>query len=190
MLRDIWKNYHRYFKVSNKESNLAILFGIFGAFLETFSIYLLANIITSLGYKNTEFNVKFLELSNLNQEIFFIFIFSAILSAYLYYLSNKNIIKAKCIIERFIRQEITDLTLKIKWEYYIKISQGDISKSIISEGQNISEGYMYFLQFVTFFSYSIYLSLSMLSLCTKNFIDFNNLCFICFKNIYILFKKI
>ena len=150
MLRDIWKNYHRYFKVSNKESNLAILFGIFGAFLETFSIYLLANIITSLGYKNTEFNVKFLELSNLNQEIFFIFIFSAILSAYLYYLSNKNIIKAKCIIERFIRQEITDLTLKIKWEYYIKISQGDISKSIISEGQNISEGYMYFLQFVTF----------------------------------------
>ena len=86
-------------------------------------------------YKNTEFNVKFLEWSNLNQEIFFIFIFSAILSAYLYYLSNKNIIRAKCIIERFIRQEITDLTLKIKWEYYIKISQGDISKSIISEGQ-------------------------------------------------------
>ena len=57
MFRDIWKNYHRYFKVSNKESNLAILLGIFGAFLETFSIYLLANIITSLGYKNTEFNV-------------------------------------------------------------------------------------------------------------------------------------
>ena len=56
MFRDIWKNYHRYFKVSYKESNLAILLGIFGAFLETFSIYLLANIITSLGYENTEFN--------------------------------------------------------------------------------------------------------------------------------------
>ena len=150
MFRDIWKNYHRYFKVSSKESNLAIFFGIFGAFLETLSIYLLANIITSLGYENTELNIKFLELSNLKQEIFLIFIFSATLSAYLYYLSNKNIIKAKCIIERFIRQEITDLTLKIEWEYYLKISQGDISKSIISEGQNISEGYMYFLQFVTF----------------------------------------
>ena len=32
----------------------------------------------------------------------------------------------------------------------MKISQGDISKSIISEGQNISEGFMYFLQSITF----------------------------------------
>ena len=151
---------------------------------------MLANIITSLGYENTEFNIKFLELSNLNKEIFLIFIFSATLSAYLYYLSNKNIIKAKCLIERFIRQEITDLTLKIEWEYYLKISQGDISKSIISEGQNISEGYMYFLQSITFFSCSTYISHSMLSLCTKNFIDFNNLRFICFKDLYTLFKKI
>ena len=150
MFRDIWKNYYRYFRVSNKESNLAILFGIFGALLETFSIYILANIITSLGYENNKVDIKFLEFSNLNLEIFLIFIFSATFSAYLYYLSNKNIIKAKCIIERFIRQEITDLTLKIEWEYYLKISQGDISKSIISEGQNISEGYMYFLQFITF----------------------------------------
>jgi len=40
--------------------------------------------------------------------------------------------------------------LNIKWEYYLKISQGDISKSIISEGQNISEGYMYFLSAITY----------------------------------------
>ena len=113
MFRNIWNNYYRYYRVSNKESNLAIIFGIFGAFLETFSIYILANIITSLGYANNEVNLKFLEFSNINLEIFLIFIFSAILSAYLYYLSNKNIIKVKCIIERFIRQEITDLTLKL-----------------------------------------------------------------------------
>ena len=56
----------------------------------------------------------------------------------------------KCKIERFIRQEITNLTLNIKWEYYLKISQGDISKSILSEGQNISEGYMYFLSAITY----------------------------------------
>ena len=64
--------------------------------------------------------------------------------------SNKNIVKAKCKIERYIRQEITNLTLNIKWEYYLKISQGDISKSILSEGQNISEGYMYFLSAITY----------------------------------------
>ena len=55
-----------------------------------------------------------------------------------------------CLIEKFVREEITDLTLNIKWEYYLKISQGDISKSIISEGQNISEGYMYFISAITY----------------------------------------
>ncbi len=150
MLKDIWNNYYRYFKLSKRESNLAILFGIFGALLETFSIYLLTKIITSLGYENNSLNIRLLEFSNLNKGIFITFIFSAIFAAWLYYLSNKNIIKAKCLIERFIRQEITDLTLKLEWEYYLKISQGDISKSIISEGQNISEGFMYFLQSITF----------------------------------------
>ena len=48
------------------------------------------------------------------------------------------------------REEITNLTLNIRWEYFLKLSQGDISKSIISEGQNISEGYMYFLQSFTY----------------------------------------
>ncbi len=150
MFKEIWKNYYRYFKVSRNESKLAILFGILGASLETFSIYLLASIITNLGYKNNLDNIRFLEFNNMNYGIYFIFILSATFSAYLYYISNKNIIKAKCIVERFIRQEITDLTIKIKWEYYQRLSQGDISKSIISEGQNISEGYMYFLQSITF----------------------------------------
>ena len=43
--------------------------------------------------------------------------------------------KAKSIIERFVREEITNFTINIKWEYYLKISQGDISKAIISEGR-------------------------------------------------------
>ena len=79
-----------------------------------------------------------------------IFLILAILSAFLYFLSNKNIVKAKCQIEKFVREEITDLTLNIKWEYYIQMSQGDISKSILSEGQNISEGYMYFISAITY----------------------------------------
>ena len=150
MIKDIWENYYRYLNISSKESRFAILFGIIAAFLETFSIYLLANLITNLGYKSNNLNIRFLDLSNLTKEIYFIFIISATLSAFIYYLSNKNIIRAKCIIEKYIRQEITDITLNIKWEYYLQLSQGDISKSIISEGQNISEGYMYFLQAITY----------------------------------------
>ena len=86
-----------------------------------------------------------------SREIYiFLFLTSAIISATFYFLSNKNIVKAKCLVEKFIREEITDLTLNIKWEYYLQISQGDISKSIISEGQNISEGYMYFISAITY----------------------------------------
>ena len=79
-----------------------------------------------------------------------IFITFASLSAFLYYLSNKNVVKAKTKIERFVRDEITNLTLDIKWEYFLKLSQGDISKSIIAEGQNISEGFMYFISAINY----------------------------------------
>ena len=151
MIKKIWKDYSRYLKVSQKESNLALSFGIIGAFLETFSIYLLANIITNLGYKNSVIVIEGFNKFGLRKEIcILIFFIAALLSAISYFISNKNIIIAKCQIERFVREEITDLTLNIKWEYYLKISQGDISKAIISEGQNISEGYLYFISAITY----------------------------------------
>ena len=151
MLRSIWINYKRYIKVSKKESKLALIFGIIGALLETFSIYLLANLITNLNKTNLIIDLPFSNQIYFKKEIYILlFLISAILSASLYFLSNKNIVKAKCLIERFVREEITDLTLNIRWEYYLKISQGDISKSILSEGQNISEGYMYFISAITY----------------------------------------
>ena len=151
MIKEIWKNYIRYLNVSRKESFSAFTFGILGAFFETFSIYLLANLITNLDIEKSNFKIKYLENILVNKNIIIIvFLLSAVFSALIYYLSNKYIIKAKCKIERLVREEITDLTLNIKWEYFLKISQGDISKSIISEGQNISEGYMYFLQSFTY----------------------------------------
>ena len=151
MIKKIWKDYSRYLKVSQKESNLALSFGIIGALLETFSIYLLANIITNLGYKNSVIVIEGFNKFGLRKEIcILIFFIAALLSAISYFISNKNIIIAKCQIERFVREEITDLTLNIKWEYYLKISQGDISKAIISEGQNISEGYLYFISAITY----------------------------------------
>ena len=128
-----------------------MLFGIVGALLETFSIYLLANLITNLGYKNSTIVIEGFNKFALKKELLIlIFFITAILSALSYFISNKNIIIAKCLIERFIREEITNLTLNIKWEYYLQISQGDISKAIISEGQNISEGYLYFLSAITY----------------------------------------
>ena len=151
MLNNIWKNYNRYISISKKESRLAIFSGIIGALSETFSIYLLASLITNLDKNYLIINFNFLNQIYLSKEIFILFfLISAILSAFLYYFSNKNIVKAKCLIERFVREEITDLTLNIKWEYYLQISQGDISKSILSEGQNISEGYMYFISAITY----------------------------------------
>ena len=151
MLKNIWKNYRRYINVSSKESKLAVILGIIGALSETFSIYLLANLITNLDKKDLLINIQFLDEIYFSKEIYILFfLISAILSASFYFLSNKNIVKAKCLIERFVREEITDLTLNIQWEYYLKISQGDISKSILSEGQNISEGYMYFISAITY----------------------------------------
>ncbi len=151
MLKNIWKNYYRYIKVSNKESKLAIFSGIIGALLETFSIYLLANLITNLDKKNLVINIPSANQILFSKEIYILlFLISAIISATFYFLSNKNIVKAKCLIEKFVREEITDITLNIKWEYYLQISQGDISKSIISEGQNISEGYMYFISAISY----------------------------------------
>ena len=151
MIKNIWKNFNRYIKISKKESLLALFFGIIGAFLETFSIFLLANLITNLDSNSSIINIGLFNQNYQSREILIvIFFISSILSASFYYLSNKNIIKAKSCIEKFIREEITNITLNIKWEYYLKVSQGDISKSIISEGQNISEGYMYFLSAITY----------------------------------------
>ena len=151
MIKNIWRNYKRYIKVAGKESKLAIIFGVIGALSETFSIYLLANLITNLDKKNLFISINFLNQIVLSKEIYiFLFLISAIFSALLYFISNKNIVKAKCLIEKFVRKEITNLSLNIQWEYYIQMSQGDISKSILSEGQNISEGYMYFISAITY----------------------------------------
>ena len=156
MIKQIWKIYYRYFKISFKESFFALFLGILGAFCETFSIYLLANLITNFTNSNTSINIKYFEKFDISQDInIILFLIIGIFSAYIYYLSNKNIVNAKCKIERFIREEITNITLNIKWEYFLKLSQGDISKSIIAEGQNISEGYMYFLQSFSYFAISI-----------------------------------
>lgn len=156
MIKELWKNYSRYINLSKNESRLAILFGILGAFLETISIYYLTKLITIFDNNSSISKLKFISISDeSNYDLAIIFIITAIFSSAAYFISNINIVKAKSIIERSIREEITKLTLNIKWEYYLKLSQGDISKSIISEGQNISEGYLYFISAITYSSIAI-----------------------------------
>ena len=171
MIKHIWKDYKRYLKVSEKQSKVSLIFGISGALVETFSIYLLAKLINNLGFTNSVNGIRFINTISLKTEIcLLIFFITAITSAYFYYISNKNIVKAKSIIERFVREEITNFTINIKWEYYLKISQGDISKAIISEGQNISEGYMYFLSAITYSGIAITYLIACLILVPKTFL--------------------
>ena len=91
MIKRVWNSYSRYLKISNKESKYAISFGILGAFLETFSIYLLANLITNLSTTNSK--IPFVMFNKMNLDIKYhilYFLLSAILSASLYYFSNKT----------------------------------------------------------------------------------------------------
>ncbi len=151
MIRKIWKYYKRYIKIANLETKLALIFGLLGALLETVSIYLLANLITNIDNEKINLDIFTLDSIYFSKITYiYFFIFFALNASFLYFLSNKNIVKAKSKVERFIRSEITDLTLDIKWEFYLKMSQGDISKSILSEGQNISEGYLYFISALTY----------------------------------------
>ena len=57
MIKKVWNNYFRYFKISFNESFFALLLGILGAFCETFSIYFLANLITNFTNSNTSINI-------------------------------------------------------------------------------------------------------------------------------------
>ena len=60
MLKNIWISYKRYIKVAKKESKFALIFGVIGALSETFSIYLLANLITNLDKNKLIININFL----------------------------------------------------------------------------------------------------------------------------------
>ncbi len=87
MIKEIWTNYYRYLNISKKESFLAFAFGILGAFLETFSIYLLANLITNLDTEKSNFQFEYLGSILINKNFMIIlFLLSSIFSSLIYYL--------------------------------------------------------------------------------------------------------
>ena len=105
MIKQLWKNYKRYISISKRESILAVVFGIIGAFSETFSIYLLAKLLTSIEKNKNILNIKIIKLNSTNKVFTIVFfLISGLLAAILYFYSNKNIVEAKCNIERFVRK--------------------------------------------------------------------------------------
>ena len=75
MIKTIWESYKRYLEISSKESKLSIAYGVFGAFLETFSIYFLAKIITDLGNEGAINKVEIINIFSVSKENLIILFF-------------------------------------------------------------------------------------------------------------------
>ena len=149
MIKQLISSYYDFFKEIKKESIIAILAGIFGALTETIAIYYLSEIIRNLE----NFKISNTELSlGINQEKgLFIFLIFSIISSIIFFISNKYLVICKSKLERIIRWDITERILELDWPYFINLDQGDISKMIIAEGEQISTGFMHFLSAVIFF---------------------------------------
>ena len=149
MIKQLISSYFEFFKDIKKESIIAIVTGIFGAISETIAIYYLSEIIRNLEYLkiiNNDINTEM----NLEKGIFIFLIFS-IISSIIFFISNKYLVICKSKLERIIRRDITIRTLGLDWPYFINLDQGEISKTIIAEGEQISTGFMYFLSAIIFF---------------------------------------
>ena len=153
MIKQLISSYYDFFKEIKKESIIAILAGIFGALTETIAIFYLSEIIGNLE----NFKISNTELSfGINQEKgLFIFLIFSIISSIIFFISNKYLVICKSKLERIIRRDITERILELDWPYFINLDQGEISKKVLAEGEQISTGFMYFLSAIIFFFISI-----------------------------------
>ncbi len=149
MIKELVLNYSSFIKLTKKESIIAILSGIFGAIAETIAIYFLAEIIRNLEYlkisqESLNFNINLAKGP-------LVFLFFSIASSIIFFVSNKYLVICKSKLEMIIRKDITKRILNLDWPYFINLDQGEISKTIIAEGEQISTGFMYFLSAIIFF---------------------------------------
>ena len=149
MIKELISSYFGFFKQTRKESLIAIFAGIFGAISETIAIYYLSGIIRNLEY--LKINEDVINDGTPLTKGLIIFLVFSIISSIIFFISNKYLVICKSKLERIIRKEITQMTLDLDWPYFIKLDQGEISKTIITEGEQISIGYMYFLSAIIFF---------------------------------------
>ena len=136
MIKELVLNYFGFIKLTKKEAVIAISAGIIGAITETVAIYSLAEIIRNLEYLKISdpvlnHNVNFIKGP-------FIFLIFSVISSIIFFISNKYLVICKSKLEMMIRKDITKRILNLDWPYFIHLDQGEISKKIISEGEQIS----------------------------------------------------
>ena len=147
MIKELLSCYFVFFKETRRESIIAIVAGIVGAITETIAIYFLSEVIKNLEYLRISD-----ELLNINlAKGPFIFLVLSIISSIIFFISNKYLVICKSKLERIIRKDITKRIIELDWPYFINLDQGEISKNIIAEGEQISTGFMYFLSAIIFF---------------------------------------
>ena len=186
MFKELISTYYGFFKQSKRDSLVAIFSGIFGAITETIAIYYLSGIIRNLEYLKIS-KVFINEETTLTRELSIFLIFS-IISSIIFFISNKYLVICKSKLERIIRRDITKRTLELDWPFFINLDQGEISKTIITEGEQISTGYMYFLSAVIFFFISATYFIVCLFLVKNTFIILIFYAFIAFR-IYKYYSK-
>ena len=153
MIKQLISSYYDFFKEIKKESIIAILAGIFGALTETIAIFYLSEIIGNL--ENSKISNTELSLGINQEKGLFIFLIFSIISSIIFFISNKYLVICKSKLERIIRRDITERILELDWPYFINLDQGEISKKVLAEGEQISTGFMYFLSAIIFFFISV-----------------------------------
>lgn len=118
---------------------ISSLSSVFSVFAEGFAIFLLSSIIV-------EKDINLLNFTLDKSQIIFYFTFSALIAAFLHYLSDISVINIQVQIEKKIRINTTNNLLSMNWTEFIRVNQGDIAKSISIEGLKISQGSIYLLQ--------------------------------------------
>ena len=186
MIKELIFSYFGFVKQIKKESLIAIIAGIIAAITETIAIYYLSKIIRNLEYLriNEELTKSDLDLV---RGLFTFLIFS-IISSIIFFISNKYLVICKSKLERIIRQDITKSTLELDWPHFINLDQGEISKKIITEGEQIATGFMYFLSAIIFFFVSLTYFIVCLFLVKNTLIILIFYAFIAFR-IYKYFSK-
>ena len=186
MIKELIFSYFGFVKQIKKESLIAILAGIIAAGTETIAIYYLSEIIRNLEYLRISEEITKSEI-DLIRGLFTFLIFS-IISSIIFFISNKYLVICKSKLERIIRQDITKSTLELDWPHFINLDQGEISKTIITEGEQISTGFMYFLSAVIYFFVSLTYFIVCLFLVKNTLIILVFYAFIAFR-IYKYFSK-
>ena len=169
LLQNYWELIYRF----KKEVFIAVISSILAASLEASAIYILVKIITNITDSSISNIVSEESISNsfyaINTiYILVIFITLAICASILYFISQKYIVRIKCLVEKYVRKSTSEAIIKMNWIHFIRLNQGDLSKSILAEGQQIAEGCMFLISATTYLCISLTYLLSALILVSNS----------------------